>query len=225
MDAERVLRIRVVRGVASRAFEIAEGGAASGIEQGLDGGVRVLRRVMDLRYVVHRRDAIIELAQRAEQLVDVDVLRPVDGGELVENELEVGCASARRAGAVIDQDPVGEEAAQRGLELVVVRVDEAGHDDAPARVDDVGGARRQVRSDGKDGLALDQDVGLGEIAHPRVHRHHRAATNDVTPAGPAACLRQLGQVRGLRRGRARCEQIDACRGNADRGRALEKIAP
>src|SRR6266700_1276266 len=94
MDAERVLRIGVVRRVASRALEIAEGGAASGIEQGLYGGVRVLRRVMNLRYVVHRRDSIIELAQRAEQLVDVDVLRSVDGRELVENELEVRRAPA-----------------------------------------------------------------------------------------------------------------------------------
>ena len=49
--------------------------------QRLDGGVRVLRRVMDLRNVVHRRDAVVELAKSAEQLVDVDVLRPVDGRE------------------------------------------------------------------------------------------------------------------------------------------------
>ncbi len=194
LDAERVLRIGIVRRVGSRALEIAEGGAAPRVEQRLDGGVGVLRRVMNLRDVVHRRDAVIELAERAEQLVDVDVLRPVDRGELVENEFEVGRAPARRAGAVVDQNPVGEEAAQRGLELVVVRIDEAGHDDAPARVDHVGAARRQVRPDGKDGLALDQDVGLGEVAHFRVHRHHRTAANDVAPARPAAVLRRVGRL-------------------------------
>src|ERR1700675_4283475 len=87
LDAERVLRIGIVRGVASRAFEIAEGGAASRIEQGLDGGVRMLRRVMNLRYVMHGRDAVIELAQGTEQFVDVDVLRTINGGELQENIL------------------------------------------------------------------------------------------------------------------------------------------
>src|SRR5450755_3114705 len=95
MDAERVLRISIVRGIGAGALEIAEGGAAPRVKQRLDGGVRVLRRVMDLRDVVHRRDAIIELAERAEQLVDVHVLRSVDGSELVEDELEVGRAPAQ----------------------------------------------------------------------------------------------------------------------------------
>ena len=78
-DAERVLRICIIGAVISRALEIAEGGAAPGIEQGLDGGVGMLRRVMDLRDVVHGRDAVIELAERTEQLVDVHILRPVHG--------------------------------------------------------------------------------------------------------------------------------------------------
>ena len=42
LDAERILRI-LVAGDATRALEIAEGGAAPGIEEGLDGGVGVLR--------------------------------------------------------------------------------------------------------------------------------------------------------------------------------------
>ena len=62
------------------------------------------------------------------------------------------------------EDPVGEEAAQRRLELVMVRIDEAGHDDAAAGVDHRGAAGLQVRSDGEDLLALDQHVGLGEVA-------------------------------------------------------------
>ena len=42
---------------------------------------------------------------------------------------------ARRARPIVDQYPVGEEAAQNRLELVVVRIDEAGHDDAAGGVD------------------------------------------------------------------------------------------
>src|ERR1700681_4805894 len=48
LDADRVARI-LVAGNAARALEIAEGGAASRIEEGIDGGVGVRRRVMDLR--------------------------------------------------------------------------------------------------------------------------------------------------------------------------------
>src|SRR5437762_4975298 len=107
----------------------------------------MLRRMMNLRDVVHRGDAVIKLAERAEQLVDVDVLRTVHRSELVENEFEIGGAAARRAGAVVDQHPVGKEAAQRSLELVVMGVDEAGHDDAPGSVDLRGSASGEVRSD------------------------------------------------------------------------------
>src|SRR5437899_1051586 len=85
------------------------------MDQRLDGGVRVLRRVMDLRDVVHRRDAVIELGQAPEQLVDVHVLRPVHGGEGEQNEFEVGRAATRRVRLVVYQYPVGEEAAQRRL--------------------------------------------------------------------------------------------------------------
>src|SRR5262249_61733544 len=79
-------------------------------------------------------------------------------------------APAWRARPVIDEHPVGEEAAQRGLELVVVRINEAGHDDGAAGVD-----RRtagvQVWSDGENLLAFDQHVGLREVAEALIHRH------------------------------------------------------
>src|SRR5437588_472418 len=82
-------------------------------------------------------------------LVDVHVLRPVYRGEFLQNVLVVRDGPGRRARAVVDQDPVSEKAAQRRLELVVMRVDKAGHDDAAGRVD-LCGARTQVRPDGED---------------------------------------------------------------------------
>ena len=48
----------------------------------------------------------------------------------------------------------------------MVRIDEAGHDDAAAGVDHVGVAGVQVRSDGDDLLALDQHVGLRGSRRP-----------------------------------------------------------
>ena len=98
----------------ARALEIAERRAAPGIEQRLDGRIRMLRRVMDLRHVVHRRHAIIELAQAAEQLVDVNVLRTIHRRELQQNEFEVSRVPARRVGPVIDENPVVLERVARG---------------------------------------------------------------------------------------------------------------
>src|SRR5207245_4271652 len=123
LDAERVLRILVAligkgRQVGTRALEIAEGGTAPGVEERLDRGVRVLGRVMDLRDVVHGRDAVVELAQSREQLVDVYILRAKHRSERQKNEFEVGGGAARRARLIVDEDPIGEEAPHDRLELV-----------------------------------------------------------------------------------------------------------
>ena len=64
----------LVAGDATRALEIAEGGAAARIDEPWIAASECCGRVMDLRDVVHRRDAVVELAERAEQLVDVHVL-------------------------------------------------------------------------------------------------------------------------------------------------------
>jgi hypothetical protein len=39
---------------------------------------------------VHRGDAVVELGEPTEQLVDVDVLRPVYGSECEQDEFEIG---------------------------------------------------------------------------------------------------------------------------------------
>src|SRR4029077_13808169 len=109
---------------------------------------------MNLRDIVYGRHAVIELAQAPEQLVDVDVLWPVDRGELQDDEFEVSRAAARRARPVVDQHPVSEEAAQHCLELVMVRIDKTRHDNAAAGVDRRGTAHLQIRPDRKDLLAL-----------------------------------------------------------------------
>jgi hypothetical protein len=49
----------------------------------------------------------------------------------------------------------------------MMRIDEAGHDDAPAGINDVT-TSPDTRSDRDNLLALDHHVGLGEIAHPRI---------------------------------------------------------
>jgi hypothetical protein len=114
-DAGRVLGISIVGAVAPGALEIAERRSAPLINQGLDGSVGVLRRVVDLRDVVHGRHTVVELAQRPEQLVDVHVLRPVHRREAEKDVFVVSRGPGRCARAVIDQDPIGQKAAQRPI--------------------------------------------------------------------------------------------------------------
>ena len=160
----------------------------------------MLGRMVDLRDVVDRRDAVVELAERAEQLVDVHVLRAVHRREREESVLIVVDVSARRAG---QEQPVGEEAAECRLELVMVRIDEAGMTMRPrASITSASPACSFGRRD--DLLALDQHVGLGEVAHLRILGHHGTAVNDVAPAAPA-CV--VGRILVVCRGRTRCEEI------------------
>jgi hypothetical protein len=103
----------------------------------------------------------------------------------------------------------------------MVRVDEAGHDDAAACVDHVGIAGGQIGADRLNPVAVDQHVGAREVSDLRVHRHDGAAADEIAPAGTAGVRRR----RILRGCRARAEQIDPRRGEAGRRRAFEKVAP
>ena len=129
-----------------------------------------------------------------------------------------------RARSVHDQDPVGEEAPQRGLELVMVCIDEPRHHDAPGRVDDAGAGYVQILPNGDDLLAVDQNIALWEVAHRRVHRHDGAAADDVAPpmvASPGGRTR----IVGLRGSGRRVQEIEP--GSCDRARGgdFQEIAP
>ena len=104
-------------------------------------------------------------AKPTEQLVDVDVLRSVQRQRTVQDEFVVSRAPARRARPIIDEHTIGKKAAQRRLELVMVRIDEAGHHNLAARIDVSAAAGVQVGSDGKNFLTLNQHVGPGEAPY------------------------------------------------------------
>src|SRR5262249_56188696 len=92
------------------ALEEAELGAPPGIAQSLDRRQGVLLGMMDLRDVVHRGDAGVELREPAEQLADVDVLRSVvfgearqrRGGTKAQNVDGVVLLRARRSGEIVN---------------------------------------------------------------------------------------------------------------------------
>src|SRR5215469_17519479 len=99
-----------------------------------------------------------------------------------------------------------------------MRIDKAGHDDAAGCVNLRRAAGVQVRPDGTDLSALDQHVRLREVADLRIERHHRAASNNKASARPAAV-----HWRVIRRGRARCEEVEACSAEPRSRRTLQKI--
>jgi hypothetical protein len=60
----------------------------------------------------------------------------------------------------------------------MVRVDEARHHDRSGAVDDFGVARGDRWGDLGNSLPVDQDVGLFEIAHPRLEAEHDTAAQE-----------------------------------------------
>src|SRR4030095_6278108 len=175
LDASRVDWILISRNAGAEiagALEITKGRAAARVEQRLYRSILVLRRVMDLRDVEHRGDAVVELAQPSEQLVDIHILRPVYRSELVQDVFVISDGPARRARPVVDEYSIGEVAAKHGLELMMVRIDETRHHDAPGCVD-YRPVHLQIFSDGDDFPAFDHDVALGKVADGRGPRHER----------------------------------------------------
>src|SRR5215472_9413808 len=100
------------------------------------------------------RDAVVELRESGEQLINVNVLRPVNGRKPKEDVFVVSPAPAWRARAIDYENAVSEPATHRCLELVVMRIDEARHHNATGAVNHRGAACTQIRSDCKDLLAL-----------------------------------------------------------------------
>ena len=103
----------------------------------VDSGVGVLRRVEVVRPVDQRRDAAVERLEPAEKIARVGVFGAV---ELAHRAVQ--------AGEVVGERPVGADIAEERLPGVPVGVDHSGQHDAIGRVDDLGVAGVERRSDG-----------------------------------------------------------------------------
>jgi hypothetical protein len=104
----------------------------------------------------------------------------------------------------------------------MMRVDEARHHDAAARIDHVGAAGEQVGTDCLDPLALDQHVAAHEVADRRVHRHDGTAFDEIAPSRPSAVARRIVAVSRPRG--TRIEQTEGRRGDRGRRRTFQETA-
>ena len=152
------------------------------IHQPLDAGVGVLRRILDVRPVEHAGHAGVDGAERAEQVRRVDVVRR-----------HLGAERALHHVAVVFERAVRQDVAQEALPHVPVGIDESRHHDRVRRVDHLGVRRIDVRPHRGDALALDQHVGLFEVADRTIERQHAAALEQDRPA-----RRRAGGLLGLR---------------------------
>src|SRR5207247_11122624 len=119
-----------------------------------------------------------------------------------------------------NDDASGVDASPEALVRVIVRADEAGHDDRAGTVDPLTPPVRETRPDRDDLLPLDQHVSLFKVAHLGVQAEHNAALQQ-DPLPPVAmndgcglCWRGfVGEPPGGERG-----------GGKPKGARLEKVA-
>ena len=76
------------------------------------------------------------------------------------------------------EQTIGDDAALQRFVLVMVRGDEPRHDDCSGAVDDFGVACGDRWCDFDNALPVDQDIGLFEVAHPRVEAQHDTAAQE-----------------------------------------------
>jgi hypothetical protein len=73
------------------------------------------------------------------------------------------------------EQTIGDDAALQRFVLVMVSGDEARHYDCSGAVDDFGVSCGDRWCDFGNSLPVDQDVGLFEVAHPRIEAQHGTA--------------------------------------------------
>ena len=152
-------------------------GADARVLEALDSRVGVVGRVADVRPVEQRRDARVERLERAGVVADVDVLWAVVPADTAEHHREVVVERAGR-----------EDATDRRLPRVAVRVDEPRHDDHAARVDLLGIAYLETSADLDDHPVLDEHVAVRDLADVGVHRDHEAVANEQSLRAHVALL-------------------------------------
>ena len=175
-------------------------GADACVLEPLDRSIGVVGCIADVRPVEQRRDAAVQCLERAGVVADVHVLRAVEAADLAEHHREVVVERAGR-----------QHTAYRRLPRVAVRVDEAGHDDHPGRVDLLGVRYAEVWTDVHDDAVLDEDLAVRDLADVGVHRDDEPVPENEALRAHATLLGRrnidiasaLGHAR-LRQAASRC---------------------
>ena len=151
------------------------------LQQAFNGRVVVRRRGVVVAPVGQRGGAAVELVERTHQRGNVQVLRLEHGGQAGVHVLEV-----------LEQRPVGGQAAQCGLPGVHVGVDQAWNDDAPGAIHALRIVRMNDRRDLGDDIAGHQNIAPAQVALG-VHRDDGRAA-DQNPGRHASGLQSVAHL-------------------------------
>ena len=130
--------------------------------------VGVGRRADVVRPVVDRGDAGVGELDQPEHHAVVEIV----------GRVELGGGVLRRKIA----KPIGDEVASERAPHVVMRIDEARHDDHVGRIDHLRTARGEIRPDRLDAAVAHQHVAPRQHAELRIHGDDRAVLDQVTAA-------------------------------------------
>jgi hypothetical protein len=131
--------------------------ACAGVPQSLDGSVRVLRGIHDMRPIDERCDPAIKRREPPDQVSGVNVFRPHNYAELEEV-----------IGKVLCRAPVCAQLPETGLPGMSVCFDEAWRYDEPAGIHHFRRARVEVLADRSD-LSIRNEGITPQVGHRRIH--------------------------------------------------------
>ena len=114
--------------------------------------------------IENRRRTDIDLVQRTDKICEVRIVRGVARSDPGMHFMQV-----------FGDRPVAGDAADARLPGMNMRIDEAGHDDHPRRIDDLGTGRTDGFADFFDLVPIDENIALGEIADLAIHRDNSSA--------------------------------------------------
>ena len=130
-----------------------------------------------MRAVGDGGDAGVEQRQHGQEIADIHVVRPVLDREVAVERIDV-----------FGEVGLGDDAAELVLPAMPVPVDDAGHDDHAAHLDDdglaVAGGGGEIGADGFDLLAADQHVAFIEVADLGIDGDDGRALEQDSVVGP-----------------------------------------
>jgi hypothetical protein len=185
-------------------------GADAAVDQRFDRRIGVVGTARIMRIVDYAGNACVNAADGRQVVGDIVVLRTV----------RLGKRKMGRVAIVGKRRRIGIDAAQLGFPGMPVAVDKPGHNYRILRVDHLRARGIQLRGDGSDFLAFDQQVPSYEIADLRVHADDGAALQQdevrrvyrglAFEAAQVFCLGGIGENADGRRPRRKCSARLQC---------------
>jgi hypothetical protein len=149
---------------------IAENSADSGVLVSAHGLIGVIGRVHDMAMIRDRGDPAGEGLQASDEISEVDIVRPIKRRK-----------NRTHSDRIVAKRPIDRHGAKLRLPHMTMRIDDARKNDHIRGVDDFAVVGLNLGRDCGNGLSVDEDIALAQVADPRIHRENRAASDQNPP--------------------------------------------